>query len=458
MLAYTEHALRITRLQVLATNFSTLHLLVRPSWHLVTKTTGAGVAGRMSGTPIDRSAADSAKGPRLQRLRASLFLVQAVTYEDNVQVYVAVEAEGDVVVTTATATESKVYSEEDKNYDEDGAFTFVSPSVINSVVIFADQWITWKYSKKVRLGLYTTVEIGKEKVAGRVKDLNLQLPSKPIIELLRANDFTDLALLPCVKALALSEYRAQYNKPEQRGFIDVIADWDDETWKLFFSRITWLFCAEDETACESQVIEAIKNCPYYRQTHEGKEDVIAGALLDLLDKKQLAADFVDRFVHASDLELLFRRVEQGEIKRVDPTWKAWEKLSPPTDQRNVGEKFLAVCPTLNRPLLGKYQRQTSAGHLELEAHGQDKRVLALRYQIYDACEDVLLALAVKARTLTEEQLSQELERLVQVAVARVNQRAPEYAYDFKNEPFIRSIVLTLFDSCFLSLDGGSHGE
>jgi hypothetical protein len=66
---------------------------------------------------IDRSAAASAKGPRLQRLRAALFLLDAVAERANVQAYASVEAEGDAFIATSTSTESSAYSEEDKNYD-----------------------------------------------------------------------------------------------------------------------------------------------------------------------------------------------------------------------------------------------------------------------------------------------------------------------------------------------------
>lgn len=406
---------------------------------------------------IERSASTSAKGPRLQRIRAALFLVESIS-DVNVQVYVAVEADGDVVLTTATTKGSAIYSEEDKNFDEKNAFTFVSPSVLNTVVIFADQWCSWKYSKKVRFGLYTTVDVGKEKVAGRIKSLGLKLPAKSIIELLRANDFSDGRLLPCVKALVIAEYEEQYAKQSGSGYADVIRDWDDDTWKTFFSRVSWIFCAADEAGCESQLLEAIKKCSHYREAHEGRETLISGALIDLLDKKQLAADYADRFVHASDLELLFRRVEQGEVKRVDPTWTQWELLQPPTDQRNIADKLLAVCPTLKALSLGHYRRKTAAALHELDAHVQDKTVLALRYQIYDACEDALLALAADAGALSETQLSVELDKLVAAAVKRVEQRAPEYDYRYRNEPFIRSIILTLFDSCFLSLDGGHHAS
>jgi len=410
--------------------------------------------GGGSKTVIDRSASKSAKGPRLQRLRASLFLVQSLANDGNIQAYVSIETEGDVLFTTATAVKTDAYSEEDKNYSDEGFFTFVSPSVLNSVVIFADQWIERKYALKVRFGLYTTVDVAKERNAGRVQELGLTLPTKPIIELLRSGDFTDSTLLPCVHALVIDEYKRQYARTKLVGHAALIEGWDEATLKEFLSRITWLFCAADEQECEDQVIEAIKKCPHYRDVHEGKEDLILAALLELLDKKQLAADHVERFVHASDLIVLFHRVESGGLTYLDPTWEAWEKLPPPVDQRNVREKFLAACPKLKKRSLIRYQRQTAAGHMELQAHAQDKSVLALRYQVYDACEAAVADLAQKQATLTEEELQNEVERLVDVAIARIEGR-PEYAYKFKNEAFLKSVVLSLFDSCFLSLDGGS---
>jgi len=402
---------------------------------------------------IDRSASESAKGPRLQRLRASLFLVQSLANDGNIQAYVSVETEGDVLFTTATAVKTDAYSEEDKNYSDEGNFTFVSPSVLNSVVIFADQWIERKFSLKVRFGLYTPVDVAKERNAGRVQELGLTLPAKPVIELLRLGDFTDSALLPCVHALIVDEYKRQYARAKLVGHAELIERWDENTLKEFLSRITWLFCAANEQECETQVIDAIKTCAHYRDSHEGKESLILSALLELLDKKQLAADHVERFVHTSDLLLIFCQVESGTLTYPDPTWEAWAKLPTPEDQRNVGEKFLAACPRLKKSALNRYQRQTAAGHMELQAHAQDKSVLALRYQVYDVCESAVAGLAEKQASMTQDELENEVERLIRVAIERIKGR-PEYAYKFRNEPFLKSIVLSLFDSCFLSLDGG----
>src|SRR4051812_48230801 len=99
------------------------------SWQAPVKQGGGDPLG--SKTVIDRSASESAKGPRLQRLRASLFLVQSLANDGNIQAYVSIETEGDVLFTTATAVKTDAYSEEDKNYSDEGNFTFVSASVLN---------------------------------------------------------------------------------------------------------------------------------------------------------------------------------------------------------------------------------------------------------------------------------------------------------------------------------------
>jgi hypothetical protein len=401
---------------------------------------------------IDRSAADAAKGPRLQRIRVALFLLEAVAERENIQAYAAVEAHGDTFLATARADGSAAYSEEEKNYEADGSFTFASEMVLNSVVIFIDQWLNWKFSKALRFGFYTTVAIGKEKNSGRAKDLGLTLPDKPIIELLRSRDYSDPNLLPCIKALVLHEYGEQYSKGKSTGHLEAIKVWTDQSWKDFFGLVSWLFADADETVAWNSLVDTVKECRFYNESHEGKESIVASALLDLFDQKQVADDFGDRFVHASEVELLYRKAAAGELTGIDPTWRAWQGIPSPTDTRNVGEKLTAACPTISKDSLMRYQRRTAAGLLELEEHAQDKNVIAMRFQIYDVCEEAVATLAARASVLTEVQLDVELKKLSTLALERVRHRAAEYGYSHKTEAFVHGVVLELFDSCFLAFD------
>lgn len=401
---------------------------------------------------IDRSAAESAKGPRLQRLRAALFLIEALTRRDIIHAYVAVETEGDVFVSTHTPSETLVYSEEDKNYDKDASFSFVSHSVLNSIIIFLDQWCSWHNSPAIRFGLYTTVNIAKEINSGRVRDLGLTLPDRAIIELLRARDYSDPRLLTCTKALILDEYEAQYRRISKSGHLARLKQFTQVDWTDFLGLVDWLFAEADEAHCLQKLIEAIKKCPFFNEKHEGKEDLIYSAILELLDERQLVVDYAGRFVHRSDVALIFKKIESGEIRREDPTWRTWDKIPTPTDQRNVGEKLTSTCPDISGATLSRYQRRTAAGLSELETHSQDKNVRAMRFQIYDVCEDALSALARAAPKLTEQQLNIEIDHLTLLAIERVAERSSEYSYSHRSDAFIRGIVLELFDSCFLAFD------
>lgn len=413
-----------------------------PLSHATPKTT--------TSSTIDRSAAESAKGPRLQRLRAALFLLDAIADDDNLQAYAAVEALGDASITTANAKTTASYFEEDKNYDSNSTLTFASTATLNSIVIFLDQWIDSRYSTTVRFGFYTTASIGKEKNAGRAKALNLTLPEKPILELLCARDYNAPNLLACVVALVLNEYEEQYQGRARNGHLSAIKCWSTNDWVSFFDLVKWLFSEADESDAYAALLKAIRQCRYYNDKHEGKEELLAATLVDLFDRKQGAADFSQRFVHASEVELRFIKVANGTTLPTDPLWAKWETIPPPSDQRNVSEKFLAVCPALPIKAMERYRRHTADGHLELEAHLQDKNVLAMRYQIYDACADVLDDMTERAATLTAAELKQTIEELTQRAMQRVMERAAEYGYSHKTESFVRGLLLELFDSCFLA--------
>jgi len=381
------------------------------------------------------------------------FLLEAVAEQENVQAYAAVEAHGDAFLTNARADGSAAYSEEEKNYDAEGAFTFASEAVLNSIVVFLDQWLNWQFSKTLRFGFYTTVAIGKEKNSEKTRGLGLTLPDRPIIELLRSRDFTDPNLLPCIKALARHEYEKQYRSRKKAvGHLDTIERWGDQTWKDFFALISWLFGEANEAIAWNGLIDIVRKCRFYNESHDGKASLIASALLDLFDRKQSADDFGERFVHASELELLYQKATSGDLAGIDPTWRAWQGIPSPTDTRNIGEKLTATCPTLSRCTLTRYQRRTAAGLAEMEEHSQDKNVIAMRYQIFDVCEEAVSALVVKASLLTEAELDTELKKLSALALDRVRQRATEYGYSHKTETFVDGVVLELFDSCFLAFD------
>ncbi|HEX8703146.1 MAG TPA: hypothetical protein VF815_30195, partial [Myxococcaceae bacterium] len=101
---------------------------------------------------------------------------------DIEQAYSAVEVSGDVFLSKSGKTSTDNYTEEDKNYS-DTNFTLLSQEVINSLVIFIDIWIQWRYSDKLSFGFYTTANIGKEqRNSAKAQALGITLPAKPLLE------------------------------------------------------------------------------------------------------------------------------------------------------------------------------------------------------------------------------------------------------------------------------------
>jgi hypothetical protein len=402
--------------------------------------------------PIERDVGVQSKGPRLQRLRACELILEGFAH-DIEQAYSAVEVSGDVFLSKSGKTSTDNYTEEDKNYS-DTNFTLLSQEVINSLVIFIDIWIQWRYSDKLSFGFYTTANIGKEqRNSAKAQALGITLPAKPLLEHLSTQDFSDPNVLPATKTFILDEYEAQYKSKKHKGNLVELQGWDDQTWKSFLGLIRWRFGQEDHVAVEQRVLKAIKQCPEYDQRHVGKEHIILALLMELFDKKQGLPDPAQRFVHKSDVTLVFRDVAVGDAKLPDPTWEMWSKLPSPTDQRHIKDKLLAACPTVKEATVARLARKVAASQYEQKAFEHDKGLLALKYHVYETCIELLDQHLTEADELSEEEVRQRISRLTQAAVTRLQSKSADYKYPFSNSPSIEDLVLELFDSCFLAFNG-----
>lgn len=402
--------------------------------------------------PIERDVGVQSKGARLQRLRACELILEG--FADGIeQAYSAVEVSGDVFLSKSGKTSTGNYAEEDKNY-ADTNFTILSQEVINSIVIFIDTWIQWRYSKKITFGFYTTANIGKEqRNSAKVKALGITLPDKPVLKHLSDQDFSDPNVLPAVKIFILGEYTLQYQSKKYNGNLAEIQKWGDQEWSDFLSLIRWRFDQEDHAAAEKRVIIAIKQCHQYNQRHVGREHVILALLLELFDKRQGLKDPAQRFVHKSDVALVFRDVGSGEAKLPDPTWAMWSKLPLPTDQRHIKDKLLAACPTIKEATVARLARKVAASqHEQLELE-HDKGLLALKYNIYETCIDILEQHLTETDELSETDAKQRITLLVQAAVSNIQSKSADYKYPLSNSSSIENLILELFDSCFLAFNG-----
>lgn len=409
----------------------------------------------MALSTINREAGDKAKGPRLQRMRCVLLIFQALEKSEKAHIYAAVEHKEDVIL--KDAKDGSDYLEQNKNFNPATTFTFNSPEILNTIVGFCDIWLEYAVkSKELSLGFYTTKVIGQEQVTQFMKTSGLKLPDKPILELLDAKNFDHPDLIPTCKQIVLKEYKSQYEKRDDSGFLNDLEKWTDADWKDFFSTIDWSFGEINEVLLKPLLIEKIKSCKYYNHTLAGREELILSRLLDILDEKQCMADILGKFVNMAEVQLVFKAVgsEAVDEKADDPVYKIWETLKPPEDKRSIIDKLQAVCAEINSQKLALYARRASAGRITHTNKELDKSFLSLRYRIYEKCEGDLLAYleAKKGLPISETEIDTLFARLNADALEWVKSLSSDFSYSLKSPAVIEGIILELFDSCYLALN------
>lgn len=417
---------------------------------------------RRNPPPLTRDVGAQSRGPRLQRLRAVLLLIETAVGYPDINGSAAVEFLGDVSLTTADAASTQTYVEEDKNYDASVQFSMNSEQVLNSLVAACDLWIKNGCSKTLRFGFYTPNNYTNEKNTERSKRLGIQWPDGPMLKFLSEGALHRDEVLRAAKLSVIGEYEDQWKahgKPKSGAGtgplanLQMIKKWGDLQWRDSFGQIQWKFGEDDAESIEPTIVKAIQQAPIYSQQLAGRERLIIAVLMDSLDKRQAFKDPTQRVVHAAEVHLAFKDVEAGIVRLPDPTWQAWSRLAPPTDKRNLEGKVRGICPSVECEKVARWSRRAADSMIEQRALDDDKQVLALKYRLYDACEQRLAELRTDKPTLTSVELDAVVDDVLATAVKQFNIYSKQYQYKIVTEPSIRAMALEMIDSCYLGFDG-----
>jgi hypothetical protein len=407
---------------------------------------------------IDRDAGDKSKGPRLQKFRALELLFEALGVRKVTQAYIATECESDVSIHTASACASSSYLEENKNYADTTAFTFASGQVLNTIVSFVDSWIAWGCDPEIRFGFYCPNAVGKERSTERTRALGIEWPQEPVLQKLSeasaANELDELTT-NSLAILVKDEYRKQYLGKQLAGNETAINSWSTEQWRAFFSQISWKLGESDDAQLKRAVISLIRESQYYQQQHAGKEELIAAAAVELLDERQGLPRAKDRFVHLSDIELIFLKVSADQtVTLPDPAWKMWKGLPSPTDARNITSKVSNVTTSVPKSHIGRWSRKAASGFNTQLSYGTDKSLLALKYRIYTACADRWgeFVEANKGQTITSSAITIWVHEMATHCHEIIAKLQSDHQYILSNFVFVEEMIWVLIDECYLSFD------
>ena len=252
-------------------------------------------------TTIKREAGDKTKGFTLQKQRALDLFFDEMKLNPNIHVNVAIEYKGDIYLQSEDS-----YVEEQKNYDESSTFSFNSKEILNTLAYFLDIWITEHRSDSIRFGFYSTNKIAKEKNTGKVKNLNINLPTEPILELLIGEKYTTTNLLDSVKTYVVSEYNDQYKK-------DITSELDNESLRRFLTCISWNFEQNNELEYEKIIIQKIKDCKFSNNlSNPSDAEFVYAFLMNSLEKKQNEDNYLLKFLRKDSVENAFLKIGRRE--------------------------------------------------------------------------------------------------------------------------------------------------
>jgi hypothetical protein len=300
--------------------------------------------------------------------------------------------------------------------------------------------------------------VGKERSTERTRALGIEWPQEPVLQKLSeasaANELDELTT-NSLAILVKDEYRKQYLGKQLAGNETAINSWSTEQWRAFFSQISWKLGESDDAQLKRAVISLIRESQYYQQQHAGKEELIAAAAVELLDERQGLPRAKDRFVHLSDIELIFLKVSAEQtVTLPDPAWKMWKGLPSPTDARNITSKVSNVTTSVPKSHIGRWSRKAASGFNTQLSYGTDKSLLALKYRIYTACADRWgeFVEANKGQTITSSAITIWVHEMATHCHEIIAKLQSDHQYILSNFVFVEEMIWVLIDECYLSFD------
>lgn len=417
---------------------------------------------------VNRDVGAQSKGPRLQRLRAALLLFSAKQRHPESRPAIAVEFHGDVFQTSMGSNGNESYHEEDKNYASGTRFSLISDQILNSIVSFLDCWIALRMSTSVAFGFYTPNDFKKETTPKHLIKLGVIWPDKPVLELLASREFDHEHLIDSFKTVVCDYYARQAATLAEEEppigaiglrplrHLELIKNWRDEDWISFLKQLDWKFGEGDAKTIGQELRKAVQNCNEYSSQFSGKEDLIISRIVDLIDDRQSAGDITQKLVDWRDVTITFQNVASGEIKLPDPAWKIWEQLEKPTDTRNLRDKILSICPGFSKKQLEAMSLRVTHAMIERQSYEEDRSALALRFQIYSACQMKLLEIQEEKQPerVKADVVKGLIDQIDEIAKAKYHDCSKTYQYTIKSESSVSLMVLDLIENCFLSFDNG----
>jgi hypothetical protein len=124
-----------------------------------------------------------------------------------------------------------------------------------------------------------------------------------------------------------------------------------------------------------------------------------------------------------------------------------------SDPRDLIDKIKAVSPNISTVRIKKYCRELALGKEEL-GHLLERDLSALKYRIFEACQDDLIDFVEASGD--SEMLAEDINLLLNIFTKKAAEilriKSQKYKYPILDEDLLKKVVLDLINECYLSFD------
>lgn len=403
---------------------------------------------------INTDAEASIKGIGLQKLRAAERLLKALL-DNRRSILCTIEHIDDVLEVNMEQEATEYITEQNKSYST--PFSMNSEEIKNSLRIFYDNWRKVEESESIVFVFYTNTSISKEKKVGVLKDIENELPKRPLLELLINREY-DLAfpfVLPIFRKYYIEQHRKHTKQPlfyEQ--LMDSLSDSD---WKKFFDRIEWCFGEGDEQITRNNISLLVAELCARFDVNVKYVDKIVASILDMVESRALEDDFLKKIVHVGEVKSLFLEfAREAKIQeKLDPIHLKWDLITC-DDIRDLNKKILTVCPEYPSDLLDEMEDEYVDGSFEQRQYPDVREVKAYNYRVYKVCKKMVSrVIKEKKDSYSSDDINLILEELTTEAEKIILDKAKTYKIPYLDRDMVHKTILLLFQECFLAFDGRS---
>ncbi len=402
---------------------------------------------------VNRDASDKYKGFRYQKFRIAIKMLQLMKL-NNKNIIALPESREDGHFIDEKGHE---HLEQDKLYEK--SFSFNSSEIQKTMINFLDNYIELKKDPYINFVFFTNTNYVGENQTKKLTKIGLKVLKKPVIEYLIKKDFnTDVVNF--ISKYLIHTYRETYDIEEDKpdtyhvNYLTIKKMAHDD-WIEFLEKISFEFDKSDlETLSEELDIE-IKECQFFVAEHFGKENLIRGNLLDMIDDRMTQKHITQKIINVDSVRLIYKDAESMISESlVDGIYSYWEDVVDELEGevlRDLKEKILSVCPEFKDKTIKRYAREAITVKDEIKQF--DKRQInSLKYRVYESMGKFFDEKFKSQEKFTHEDLNDVILSLRESVVIDLNQLKKDYNYGVRNDITVQKVAMLLINECFYSFD------